>query len=95
MEAAKKVFADLEKCGDGKLSSTALMAMVREKVPEAEVEYAIEDALVEAGYASTKLSCCRQYKAVVSQTPLCLQLWSVADMFKVVGREEVGTLLFG
>ena len=49
MDAAKKVFADLEKHNDGKLSS-ALKAMVREKIPEAEVEYAIEDALVEAGY---------------------------------------------
>lgn len=55
MDAAKKVFADLEKHSDGKLPA-ALRSMVREKIPEAEVEYAIEDALVEAGYLGNLLS---------------------------------------
>jgi hypothetical protein len=51
LEAAKKVFADFERDSGGKISSAALTNLIRQKVPSAEVEYAVEDALVEAGYA--------------------------------------------
>ena len=55
LEAAKKVFADLDSDSQGKVSSAALLNLVREKVPSSEVDYAVEDALVEAGYAGTSL----------------------------------------
>ena len=56
LEAAKKVFADLDSDSQGKVSSVALLNLVREKVPSSEVDYAVEDALVEAGYAGISLS---------------------------------------
>ena len=51
LEAAKKVFTDFETETGGKISSAALTSIIRQKLPSAEVEYAVEDALVEAGYA--------------------------------------------
>lgn len=53
LEAAKKVFADFETESGGKISPAALTAIIRQKLPSAEVEYAVEDALVEAGYAGS------------------------------------------
>ena len=49
------MFADLEGDSQGKVSSAALINLVREKVPSSEVDYAVEDALVEAGYAGISL----------------------------------------
>ena len=57
LEAAKKVFADFETESGGKISPAALTSIIRQKLPSAEVEYAVEDALVEAGYAGSLSQC--------------------------------------
>ena len=41
----------MEAQSNGKVSSAALTSIIRQKLPSAEVEYAVEDALVEEGYA--------------------------------------------
>ncbi|BDA49651.1 probable calcium-dependent protein kinase 17 at N-terminal half [Coccomyxa sp. Obi] len=48
LAAAHKVFEGLD--GANGLTIQRLMTVLREKLPAAEVEYAVEDALVEAGY---------------------------------------------
>lgn len=49
LAAAQKVFQSLDSKSNG-LTMERLMRVLREKLPAAEVEYAMEDALVDAGY---------------------------------------------
>ena len=49
LAAAQKVFQSLDSKSNG-LTMERLMRVLREKLPAAEVEYAVEDALVDAGY---------------------------------------------
>lgn len=49
LAAAQKVFKSLDTQSNG-LTMDRLMCVLREKLPAAEVEYAVEDALVDAGY---------------------------------------------
>lgn len=49
LAAAQKVFQSLDSQSNG-LTMERLMCVLREKLPAAEVEYAVEDALVDAGY---------------------------------------------
>lgn len=51
LECARRAFAGLDSDSDGRLSVEALIGTLRRKLPAAEVDYAVEDALVEAGYA--------------------------------------------
>lgn len=51
LECARRAFAGLDGDSDGRLSVEALIGTLRAKLPAAEVDYAVEDALVEAGYA--------------------------------------------
>jgi len=48
LAAARKVFEGLD--GAHGLTIQRLMTVLRNKLPAAEVEYAVEDALVDAGY---------------------------------------------
>lgn len=57
LEAAQRVFEGLEGGLEGRLSSEKLMNLLRAKLPAAEVDYALEDALLEAGYASMPHAC--------------------------------------
>ncbi|PSC74049.1 Calcium-dependent kinase 29 [Micractinium conductrix] len=52
LECARRAFEGLEgsAAASGKLSVDALMATLRDKLPAQEVDYAVEDALLEAGY---------------------------------------------
>ena len=49
LAAAQKVFKSLDSQSNG-LTMDRLMCVLREKLPAAEIEYAVEDALVDAGY---------------------------------------------
>ena len=49
LTAARKVFEGLDGGSTG-LTTTKLMQVLRAKLPSAEVDYAVEDALVDAGY---------------------------------------------
>ncbi|KAL4853803.1 Calcium-dependent protein kinase 34 [Chlorella vulgaris] len=51
LECARRAFAGLDSDSDGRLSVESLIGTLRRKLPAAEVDYAVEDALVEAGYA--------------------------------------------
>ena len=51
LECARRAFAGLDADADGRLTVDALIGTLRAKLPAAEVDYAVEDALVEAGYA--------------------------------------------
>ena len=51
LECARRAFAGLDANSDGRLSVETLIATLRDKLPATEVDYAVEDALVEAGYA--------------------------------------------
>lgn len=51
LECARRAFAGLDADSDGRLSVETLIATLRDKLPATEVDYAVEDALVEAGYA--------------------------------------------
>ncbi|GAB4813440.1 hypothetical protein N2152v2_000486 [Parachlorella kessleri] len=51
LECARRAFASLDANSDGRLSLDAVLATLRSKLPADEVDYAVEDALVEAGYA--------------------------------------------
>ena len=57
LEAVKRVFEGLEGHSGGTVTAEALVLTLRNKLPGAEVDYALEDALLEAGYASVPLSC--------------------------------------
>jgi hypothetical protein len=48
LAAARKVFEGLD--GANGLTSQKLLEVLREKIPSAEVDYAVEDALLDAGY---------------------------------------------
>ena len=51
IEAAKRVFQGIETAqGRGTISYAQLTDMIRHKIPEREIEYAVEDALVAGGY---------------------------------------------
>ena len=49
LAAAQTVFTSLDAQSNG-LTMDRLMCVLSEKLPAAEVEYAVEDALVDAGY---------------------------------------------
>ena len=49
LECARRAFADLDSNSDGVLSAQELVASLRSKLPAEEVDFAVEDALVEAG----------------------------------------------
>lgn len=51
MAAARKVFEGFDDANG--LTIQRLMSVLREKLPAAEVDYAVEDALVDAGYKGT------------------------------------------
>lgn len=51
LECARRAFAGLDADSDGRLSVETLIGTLRDKLPATEVDYAVEDALVEAGYA--------------------------------------------
>ena len=51
LAAAERVFGDLGGAKDGSVATGSLVSALRAKLPAAEVEYAVEDALVEAGLA--------------------------------------------
>ncbi len=51
LECARRAFEGLDADSDGRLTVDSLIATLRAKLPAAEVDYAVEDALVEAGYA--------------------------------------------
>lgn len=55
IEAAKRVFQGIESQLGNKISYAGLTDMIRQKVPEREIEYAVEDALVAGGYAGMHL----------------------------------------
>ena len=62
LEYAAKAFSTLDADTNGRISAADLMRMLGSKLPEHEVEYAVEDALVDAGYAGrlhTALKCLR------------------------------------
>ena len=49
------MFEGLEGGTAGRMPTEKLIATLRDKLPAAEVDYALEDALLEAGYASAPL----------------------------------------
>lgn len=51
LECAKRAFADLDTNSDGKLTASELLSNLKAKLPAAEVDYALEDALLDAGQA--------------------------------------------
>lgn len=51
LQCAERAFAALDTDKDGKLSSKELIAMLRSKLPAHEVDWALEDMMIEAGYA--------------------------------------------
>lgn len=51
LECARRAFADLDKDNNGLLSAEGLVSSLRAKLPEDQVDFALEDAMVEAGYA--------------------------------------------
>lgn len=55
LECARRAFEGLAADADGRLRVEALIGALRGKLPAAEVDYAVEDALVEAGYAGGRL----------------------------------------
>jgi hypothetical protein len=57
LECARRAFAGLDADSDGRLSVESLIGALRDKLPAAEVDYAVEDALLEAGYAGEKQHC--------------------------------------
>ncbi len=55
LTAARSVFEGLD-AGSTGLTTSKLMQVLRDKLPSAEVDYAVEDALVEAGYKGRRAS---------------------------------------
>ena len=51
LKAAGRAFAVLDSSGAGVLRSEQLLELLREKLPAREVEYAVEDALLQGGHA--------------------------------------------
>ena len=51
LEYAAIAFSTLDADTNGRISAADLMRMLGSKLPEHEVEYAVEDALLDAGYA--------------------------------------------
>lgn len=51
LQCAQRAFATLDTDKDGKLSSKELIAMLRSKLPAHELDWALEDMMIEAGYA--------------------------------------------
>lgn len=51
LQCAQRAFAALDTDQDGKLSSRQLVEMLRSKLPAHEVDWALEDMMIEAGYA--------------------------------------------
>lgn len=54
LECARRAFADLDSNADGWVTAQELVSSLRKKLPEAEVDYAVEDALLEAGMAEAE-----------------------------------------
>ena len=54
LECARRAFADLDRASAGRLSVDDLVAALRAKLPPAEVDFAVEDALLEAGQADAE-----------------------------------------
>ena len=58
LEGARRAFAALAGGeGAGTLKLDAILGALRSKLPADEVDYAVEDALVEAGYAGEEFVC--------------------------------------
>lgn len=51
LQCVQRTFAALDVNKDGRLGTRDLIAMLKDKLPASEVEWALEDALVESGYA--------------------------------------------
>lgn len=49
LESAQKAFSDLDKNSDGRLSASELIEILKKKLPPEEVDYALEDAMLQAG----------------------------------------------
>lgn len=56
LAAARKVFEGLDGASSG-LTTSKLMDVLRAKLPAPEIDYAVEDALVDAGYKGTSHFC--------------------------------------
>ncbi|KAL6784975.1 hypothetical protein ACKKBG_A01905 [Auxenochlorella protothecoides x Auxenochlorella symbiontica] len=51
LECARRAFSGLDTDKDGRVDADALLSVLRSKLPAAEVDYAVEHAMVEAGHA--------------------------------------------
>lgn len=51
LQAARRAFSELDNAGTGVLRSEQLLDLLRQKLPAPEVEYAVEDALLQGGHA--------------------------------------------
>lgn len=51
LSCVERTFACLDTDRNGQISTRSLVELLRDKLPASEVEWALEDALVEAGYA--------------------------------------------
>ena len=51
LECAKRAFQDLDKEAQGRINAEALVSSLRSKLPDDEIDFAMEDALAEAGIA--------------------------------------------
>ena len=58
LEAAKRVFQDIDGSSSGRFRSGNLLRALRAKLPEPEINYALEDALIELGYAGAPVHFC-------------------------------------
>ena len=56
LECCRRAFGGLERDSAGRVTSTSLLEGLRSRLPAAEIEYAVEDALIEAGYAGIYLA---------------------------------------
>lgn len=54
LECARRAFEGLDAAGGGRLPATSLVTVLRGRLPVAEVDAAVEDALVEAGLADAE-----------------------------------------
>ena len=54
LECCKRAFEGLERDSAGRVTSSSLLEGLRSRLPAAEIDYAVEDALIEAGYASAR-----------------------------------------
>jgi Ca2+-binding EF-hand superfamily protein len=54
LECAQRAFSDMDEDNSGTLSVKDLIASLRDKLPASEVDFAVEDALLEAGHTDAE-----------------------------------------